>query len=100
MMLYVELVLANRGEIVAVNPLQVLGIKPLEADKDRVSILFSVGEWIIFGDYRLVRDVLSGDPDAIEQYEKKWIKPAKKEGPRRLVPVDPTDGGLLIGEQK
>lgn len=83
-MLYVELVLYPTGEIVSVNPLQVIGVKPCGQGNDKVSLLFPVGEWVVLGSYALVKAVLSGHGPALEQYEKSWIEPAKKEGPRRV----------------
>ena len=98
-MLYVEVVLLPRGEVVDINPLQVLGIKGLEGDHPRTSLLFAVGEWVVMGDRRLVKALLSGDEEAMKTYDKKYVKPAKKEGPRKVQVADPTDGGVLIGKE-
>jgi len=101
-MMYVDLVLLPAGVVVKVNPLMVCGIM---ADLDRpdespaTNILFPMGEWTIMGDERLVTAVLSGEHDAITRYDKKFTKPARKEGPRKLVPAHTTpgtEGGILI----
>ena len=83
-MLYVEVVLLPRGEIVSINPLQVIGIKSIESEHPRTSLLFAVGEWLVMGDSRLVKRVLSGDSEAMAIYDKKFTKPARKEGPRKV----------------
>ncbi|MFQ5503357.1 MAG: hypothetical protein ACE5F1_01010 [Planctomycetota bacterium] len=105
MMLYVDLVLAPLGEVAALNPLQVGGIKWIydekgERVKDRCSLILNGMPLEVFGDKRLVQDVLSGNTQAIKAYDKKWTKPAIKEGPRRVaVAQDPTAGGILIGDK-
>jgi len=95
-MLYVEVVLLPLGEVVDINPLQVCGIRAHE-DKEypKTHLLFTSGEWLIMGPKPLVKRLLSGDDEAMRLYDKKYVKPAKKEGPRKL--VDPTAGGVLIG---